>query len=76
LRRHLAYYRKLQVRTRDEIGGIYEECATCVHRAQEMCGGGGACQLVKRLADEAPETILDIVNEHDKAYLLERTGIA
>jgi cyclic pyranopterin phosphate synthase len=72
----VAYYRNLQACVRGEIGGIYEECATCVHRAQEMCAGGGACQLVKRMADEAPETILDIVDAYDKAYLPERTGVA
>jgi hypothetical protein len=70
------FYKKLQKRIRREIPGIYDECDNCVHRTVGICAGGGVCQLVKRLADEAPDSLLGIEDEHDKACLSERTHIA
>lgn len=72
----VAYYRAMLERVRAGIGGVYLECAACVHRSEGACAGGGACQLVKRLADEAPEAIAELADEHDKTYLPQRSGAA
>ena len=65
----LRYYRTLQQRIRSVIPGIYEECGHCDHRSEQTCAGGAVCQLVKRLADEAPLTLRNIENEHCEAGL-------
>lgn len=65
----VGFYSKLLERVRLELPGIYDECADCDQRAEGICAGGGACQLVKRLADEAPDRLENIANEHHEARL-------
>lgn len=63
------FYKKLHELIRREVPGIRAECENCVHRINGMCAGGGLCQLVKRLVDQAPGRLRDIEAEHDKACL-------
>ena len=65
----VTYYRGLQKRIRSEMAGIYEECGGCHHRSEETCAGGGACQLVNRLAHETPARVRDIERAQSEARL-------
>lgn len=63
------FYKSLQARVRAETPGIYDECDGCVHLSEGTCAGGGACQLVNRLAHGAPAKLREIEHEHNQACL-------
>ena len=57
------YYKKVQQRIREELPGIYDECDGCIHLQEGICSGGGGCQLLNRLVDEAPVRLPEIESE-------------
>lgn len=46
------HYKDMQEWIRSKRSGIYRECASCYHRTEGMCSGGGACQMVSQFPDE------------------------
>lgn len=69
VREAVEYYENLRREIRVERAGIYEECDGCVHREERRCDGGGVCQSLKSMVDEAPVRMPVIENELPKADL-------
>jgi hypothetical protein len=65
----VAYYRNLQDRVRADMPGIYDECASCHHRREGTCAGGGTCHLVNRLTAENPARLREIERAHSETRL-------
>jgi len=63
------FYSGIHRKIRAEIPGIYPECDGCVQLSENVCSGGGACQLVSRFTKEAAIRLPEIENE------LEKTGL-
>ncbi len=57
------HFRQLRQQIRVEIAGIFEECDGCRQREDDVCSGGGVCQLLNRFVDEAPVRIPEIEHE-------------
>ena len=55
-----AYFRNLHSKMRTEIGGIFEECDNCPHRANELCSGGCVAHSINHFKNEAPVRIKEI----------------
>ncbi len=68
-REAIEYYEGLRREIRVERAGIYEECDGCVHREEKRCDGGGVCQSLKSMVDEAPIRLPVIENELPKSGL-------
>lgn len=60
------YYTQILHKFREELPGIYRECDGCIHLENRKCDGGGACQILNRLVDEAPVRLPDIESELHK----------
>lgn len=63
------FYAGIHKKIRAEVPGIYPECDGCVHRREEVCSGGGDCQLVNRFTKEAAIRLPEIENELAKTRL-------
>lgn len=63
------FYLDIHRKIRAEIPGIYPECDGCVQLTEDVCSGGGACQLVNRFSKEAAIRLPEIENELAKTRL-------
>jgi cyclic pyranopterin phosphate synthase len=44
------YFRFLMLRIRAKRAGLFDECGACPRRADGVCSGGGACQIVTAMS--------------------------
>jgi len=54
------YFRNLHSKIRAEEGGLFNECDTCKHRANELCKGGCVAHILNRLDKEAMARINEL----------------
>lgn len=54
------FYRGIHRSIRTEMGGIFEECDRCIHREDEVCGGGCLAHSLSHFVDEAPIRIQEV----------------
>lgn len=48
------HFLRLRDEIKTEVAGIFAECDGCRYQEEGVCGGGGLCQVLNRLIDEAP----------------------
>jgi hypothetical protein len=63
------HFIKLRQEIRAEIPGIFDECDGCRFQEEEVCGGGGLCQILNRFMSEAPIREAEIEHELAKHRL-------
>lgn len=63
------HFALLRDEMKSEIPGIYDECDGCRHQQEEICTGGGLCQVLNLFVNEAPVRIAEIEHELAKNRL-------
>jgi cyclic pyranopterin phosphate synthase len=43
----VAFYVNLHDQIRQDVTGVFDDCATCIFRSEGRCSGGGLCQILK-----------------------------
>jgi len=63
------HFARLRGQIKAEIAGIYPECDGCKYQEENICGGGGMCQVLVRFLNEEPVRMMEIENELAKNRL-------
>jgi len=63
------HFSDLRQEAKTEIPGIFDECDSCRYQESGVCSGGGLCQALSRLTNEAPVRIAEIEHELAKNRL-------
>ena len=63
------HFLRLRQQIKAEIPGIFDECDGCRYQEDGLCAGGGLCQVLNRLIDEAPVRSPEIEHELAKYRL-------
>lgn len=55
-----AFYVNLHDEIRQDIPGVFDECAACIFRSEGRCSGGGVCHILRHFANEDSNSCMSL----------------